>query len=193
MKYFYESYVNFKLLFLFLTIFCSCEMIQAAKWTDQGKYDISWYNDLSSSFDISTARQLAGLIYLCNNGNSFAGKTIVIKTDLDLSANDWVPINNFSGTLDGGFHEVSGLKVNHKNSTLGPNYFSFPLTTTLNGTIRNLNLKVSFELYSHGYDEIWVSGICKTNNGSIVNCIMNGTISALNDGDGVALGYLPNC
>ncbi len=161
----------------------------AAKWTDSGKYDISWYNDFSDSFELSTPRQFAGLIYLCNSGKTLNGKTIIIINDMDFSENDWVPMDLFEGVIDGNYHKFTGLHVNHSNSTLGPNYFSFGLMSVLGGTVKAMDIDLSFIVYSHGYESIWVSGVCKTNNGLIKDCIVRGTVSALNTGDGVALEY----
>ena len=41
-------------------------------WIDVA--DISWYSEEATEYHISTAEQLAGLAYLVNGGNFFAGK-----------------------------------------------------------------------------------------------------------------------
>ena len=42
-----------------------------------GTVDTSWYNDTDTEFVITTAEQLAGLAELVDDGNDFAGKTII--------------------------------------------------------------------------------------------------------------------
>ena len=78
--------------------------------------------------NITTPNQLAWVISLVNgeNNNSpdeFAGKTIVIKNDIDLSAHIWVPIGdastNFKGTLQGNGHVISGLKSSLVRDDMG--------------------------------------------------------------------------
>ena len=64
--------------------------------------------------NITTANQFAWIISLVNGENGcdpddFAGKTIVVKNDLDLKASIWVPMTNFKGTLQGNGHVIQGL------------------------------------------------------------------------------------
>ena len=68
-----------------------------------GKTDISWYDETSeeTSYEITTAEQLAGLAELVNDGKTFKGVTITLGTDLDLSGYAWIPIG-FSGRVDPG-------------------------------------------------------------------------------------------
>ncbi len=85
--------------------------------------DVSWYNTTATSFNISTAEQLAGLAMLVNNGNNFSGKTIVLTADINLEGNLWEPIGNtipaaFSGVFDGNGKTVSNLYINAINKEL---------------------------------------------------------------------------
>lgn len=77
----------------------------AANWLDADNYDISWYsnNTEASKYDISNAKQMAGLAYLVNNENiSFSGKNFNFTTDIDLSENNWETIKNiFDGAICG--------------------------------------------------------------------------------------------
>ena len=45
----------------------------SGNWTDSGNYDDTWYDASISSFTLDTPVKLAGLAYLVNNGNTFAG------------------------------------------------------------------------------------------------------------------------
>ena len=72
-----------------------------------GTADISWYNTSQSSFDISTAEQLAGLAQLVNtNTENFGGKTINLIADIWLNAdndstNNWNSIGGYPGGISG--------------------------------------------------------------------------------------------
>ena len=84
------------------------------KWTDEGNYDISWYNAEATEFTISTPAQFAGVAYLVNNGtDSFAHDTITLTADIDMSGHEWDPIGvgsiYFEGIFDGGNHTISGV------------------------------------------------------------------------------------
>lgn len=77
----------------------------AASWLDTNNYDISWYtnNPSESKYQISTAKEMAGLAHLVNEENiTFSGKTIKINSTIDLSENNWETIKNiFNGTICG--------------------------------------------------------------------------------------------
>ena len=88
--------------FLALLIFTLfAKLLFANSWTDPGKFDTSWYNDLSTTFNLHTPEQFAGFIYLSNNNTSFQGKTINLTSDIDMGKYDWVYCNNFAGELNG--------------------------------------------------------------------------------------------
>ena len=70
------------------------------------KGDYSWYKANSATMEITgtkAADQLVALSTMAKGGTSFAGKTITIADDVDLSAEgvDFQPIMDFDGTLKG--------------------------------------------------------------------------------------------
>ena len=81
-------------------------------WTQLAETD--WYTPSADRFTLTSARQLAGLAQLVKQGNSFAGKTILLGADISL-ANDDKTFNRsvrwfdgigstqapFAGTFDG--------------------------------------------------------------------------------------------
>ena len=107
---------------------------------NSGTPDIRWYTDAIAAdseetrFTISTGDELAGLIYIVNNMtwpniqealDDFAGKTITLADDVDVSAygasfnggKGWISIGNhelwpFRGTFDGNGKEIAGLYIN---------------------------------------------------------------------------------
>ena len=145
-------------------------------WTSPGNYDTTWYNGSASAFTISTAKELAGLAYLTNNGNTFTGKTITLSSDIDLSANVWTPIGTwdvlktslqkpFAGTFDGGNKTVSGLHTNNANNYQG----LFGCTSS--GTIKNVGI-VNGYIKGTGT----VGSIVAQNSGTISDCYNTATV-----------------
>lgn len=68
---------------------------------------------------IMNAEQLAGFAKAVNEGNDFAGKTVVLGKDLDLNNVLWTPIGTsahaFNGTFDGKNHTVRNLTAQADN------------------------------------------------------------------------------
>ncbi len=87
--------------------------------------DTSWYNDSSPTFTIWDKEGLAGLASLVNSGaETFDGKTIELRANIDLDGCKWIPIGNsgkvnpgltlntvkvFEGTFNGNGHTISNL------------------------------------------------------------------------------------
>ena len=87
-----------------------------------GTADTSWYNDTDTEFKLTKSTQLAGLSKLVDDGNTFAGKTIILQADMDLYVVDengnrvcFNPIGHssngksFNGTFDGQGHIISNM------------------------------------------------------------------------------------
>ncbi|MBE7029980.1 MAG: hypothetical protein E7409_00970, partial [Ruminococcaceae bacterium] len=95
-------------------------------WADAA--DISWYNDVDTSFTLTTAAQLAGLSKLVNEGNNFSGKAITLGGDIDLENKEWTPIGSeaaqFKGAFDGDGNTISNLYINLPE-TKGTGLFGF--------------------------------------------------------------------
>lgn len=71
--------------------------------TWDGSADTNWYtgHESNAEYHITTAEQLAGLAQLVNadpGETNFAGKTVYLDKDLDLSRHEWISI----GTVMGG-------------------------------------------------------------------------------------------
>lgn len=118
----------------------------ASKWTDRGMYDVSWYNASKSNFEISNAKQLAGIAFLVNNGyTTFSGKTIKLVEDISLKSNVWIPIGNttykFCGIFDGNNKDIRDLNINILSSESEHDIYG------LFGYIKNAEIK---DLYIYG-------------------------------------------
>lgn len=119
-----------------LGLFLLSAALQAqSKWTDEGCYDISWYDKDAETYSISSASQLAGLAYLVNNATDlFEDKVVELTADIDLAGKEWVPIGDndqtklddtgvlrptaFHGTFDGKNHTVSNMQIDIDDNEL---------------------------------------------------------------------------
>lgn len=156
---------------------------RAAADTWDGTVDAGWYtaNPLAASFTINTAEQLAGLALIVNgdsDSDTFAGDTVTLAADLDLSGYNWMPIGldskPFQGTFDGGNHTIAGLTITgdaHAHSGL----FGYVFT---GGTIKNLTLADVDINSSRSGPETSVGGVVgKVNNGTVENCSVIGSVT----------------
>lgn len=95
--------------------------VPSDNWFDH--CDTSWYNSEESTFEISSAEQLAGLSMLTYDGTiTFSGKTIILTADIDLRGHEWTPIgwtDWFKGTFDGRNHKITGLYLDESYNSLG--------------------------------------------------------------------------
>ena len=136
--------------------------------------DTKWYNEDEYSFEISTAEELAGLAKLVNLGNTFSGKTVVLKEDIDLENKEWTPIGkslekSFQGTFEGGWHTVSNLKVTGANENVG--LFGY----AADAEIRNLTVTEADISGSRNVGGIAGNAGAGT---SFINCTCSGEVTA---------------
>lgn len=138
----------------------------SGSWIDYA--DVSWFSSNKTEFTLTAAAQLAGLSKLKNSGTSFAGKTIKLGGNIDISARYWVSIgvlpNSFDGTFDGQGFTVSGMTINSGSSVgfFGGN----------KGVVKNLTL---------GYISVTstlAGGLAYTNSGVISDCLVSGNVSS---------------
>ena len=136
------------------------------------------YNEDTKTYVASNASDLAWLAAAVNGtlpesksnvANSFAGKTFVLTSDMDLGGQEWTPIgtkaNPFKGTFDGNGKTIKNLVVNG-GSESNKGLFGY----TIDGEIKNFtveNAKVSGRLnvgvvagtpYTSKYTDITVTG-----------------------------------
>ena len=134
--------------------------------TWDGSADTSWYagHELDVEYHITTAEQLAGLAQLVNadpGETNFAGKTVYLDKDLDLSRHEWISIGTgrggtrskyaFCGVFDGKGHVISNL-YSHESYIGGADESHNLLRNALfgnvyNGEVKNLGVKDA---------EIWI-------------------------------------
>lgn len=186
------------------TLFSGITVVHAAGMWD-GSTDISWYNagDPQSSYEITTATELAGLAALVNAGNPFDGTVFTLMDDINLNDEEWTPIGKgyidwstgelslgFEGTFDGGGHTISGLKVtvNSSDSDDGDNLGAAALFGyLLGGTVKNITVDGFVQVTTNVYMGN-NAGIVGFNTGTVENCINYAEIHGHHTGGGI-VGY----
>jgi hypothetical protein len=157
------------------------------------KIDISWYSASEAAFTIKTAKELAGLSQLVNDGNDFSGKTINLGADIVLNdtenwtswkhtttgLNPWIPIGNsddkpFRGAFDGDGHTISGIYISTWDKFQG-------LFGVNRGVIKRLGVLASY--VKGNYDTGCLTG---QNNGEISNCYAMGNVGGVERTGGLA-------
>ena len=127
---------------------------------------------------------MAGLAELVNNGTNFAGKTIELDRDIDLSDHYWVPIgssNAFKGSFNGQNHIVSSMYIKCDNFSYDSSRFDyvgfFGIVTT--ATIKNLTISASSIDVKSPYG-VNIGGIAgkNTEGSTISDCKFSGNIVA---------------
>ena len=119
---------------------------------------------INNAKEIKTTDELLSL--------SGSSESYVLKNDLDLTAYDnWTPINNFSGKLDGDNHLIHGLKISGSTST-NQGLFS---SLSKNAVIKNLKIDANLNFKGESTNLGILAG---ANEGTIDNVITSGTIEA---------------
>lgn len=151
--------------------------------------DTVWYNTTDTTFTLNTGAQLSGLAAIVNgtaNGitaDSFAGKTVILGSDIDLNNKNWIPIGTsngvstmFAGTFNGQKHVISNLSINiSETSTYGIRYGFFGV---ISGIAREINFKGArvittascFSGVIAGYINGGTVSRCTIDAGSVVEC-----------------------
>lgn len=107
----------------------------------------------------------------------------VLDVDGDLNGTglrEWTPINNYTGTFDGGGHGISGLYINIENG-ISDTYVYVGLFGYIGrgGKVQDLNINDSDITGSATVNDAGVSvgSVCGENHGTIENCYNTGPVS----------------
>lgn len=164
--------------------------IYGQTWTDGGNYNTSWYNDMATSFAISTPEDFAGFIFLANNNTSFDGKVINLISDIDMGEYEWTCCNTFSGELNGNGYCISNIHYTaHPNILDKESYLTGVFKNIeANGLICNINFKnLSINLLTD-YGDSFSGGIASYNYGVIRDCAVISNVSVKYSGSS-GLGF----
>ena len=169
------------------------DKVQAANvdvW--DGGIDDTWYDptNIQSSYDITSARQLAGLAKLVNSGENFQGVTINLLTDIDLDKIEWTPIGNSNKltgvTFNGNGYIIHNLKITSA-SLFMYGFFGWIENTNINNVIIE-----NGEIISSG-GEVGMLVADSLHNSNIYQCYTSGTItfaSGSSDATGGLVGMM---
>lgn len=164
-----------------ILLLCMPILTFAASWADNGSYDVSWYKKSQTEFQISTAKELAGMAYLVNNNyTSFEGKTVKLAADINLGEKYWKPIGMgntiFEGTFDGDGHRIYNVHINEGDRLYRSGFW----VSVVNATLKNFKLfgtvsidgdttigLVAGRAAKSTISDIYVDGIIKFKNESV--------------------------
>ena len=191
-----------------------------AKYISNGKPngDYTWYNANATTMAIANADQVVALSTLAKGGTSFAGKTIELPAEVDLTKTDFQPIMDFDGTLKGATKTENNktvpattVKVNvtpvwntldGRNGKTMMNFlrvkdnvrkdavgYGFVASLLDGGVIENINVVLEVNANDPGNKYTYFGGIVGFLDGGIIrNCKVTGTIDAYGRIGGV-VGY----
>ncbi|MGN0114368.1 MAG: GLUG motif-containing protein, partial [Acutalibacteraceae bacterium] len=173
---------------------------------NEGEKEHSFENGICTDcgrYRISNAAELASFAAAVNGGNIEINAILtaditvnegVLDADGNLNSGEfdtWTPIgdydNPYNGTFDGQNHTISGLYFNASNvSNIG--LFGY---VGEYGTVCNVGV---VESYFNG--EYGIGGVCTSNEGTVTNCFVRGTLSGGSDVGGLCSwndGTVSNC
>lgn len=154
----------------------------STKWFDEA-------DEGATTYELSTAADLAGLAQLVNAGESFTNKIIALKNNIVLDkTSNWIPIgtkdNKFTGTFDGNGNTVSNLMFD-QSMAADAVYAGF-FGVVDGATIKNVTVEGNITAHTNTEGASYnCGGICAIAYGTSAfeNCTSNVNI------DGTKMGY----
>ena len=110
---------------------------------EQSKPEVQVPDTLRHVTQIKDVNDLFDFAKSVNNGDTYAGETVYLKADIDLSGKEWIPIGksrgtSFQGNFNGGNHTVKNMTIktfNGNNANIG--FFGY----IVDGTVSTLKLE----------------------------------------------------
>ena len=132
--------------------------------------------EAQDNIEIATVEKLTQVATNVNNGTTdYAGKTIKLAADLDLSGVAWTPVGTtghpFAGTFDGQGHTVSNLNVSIDSATSGGVAGLFGKISA-SGIVKDVHVAggtIDITTNANGYT-CYLGSIAGINEGTIVGC-----------------------
>ena len=143
----------------------------AAAWADKA-------DEPAEARGIYTAEQFVEFAKNCAVESYSAGKSFVLKNDLDLSGLDYEPAGYFAGSFDGGGHVIRGLDIDRDGSRLGLFRRVAP-----GAEIRDLRVEGAVR---PGGSRQYIGGIAGFNEGRLLRCVFSGEVRGIDCVGGVA-------
>ena len=111
-------------------------------WTDiVTSQPVGYVEDADGNVEIYSAEGLAWLAVKTNGfhnqeKNSFEGKTVTLKSDINIEGYRWYPIMDFSGIFDGENHSIANIYMNNESGLFGNVYMGSMKNVILNGVFK---------------------------------------------------------
>ena len=135
--------------------------------------DENWGADENGDFLISDVPDLLAFSVSAQINNYYAGKTVKLVEDIDMTNIEWMPVSNFKGTFDGQGHAIKGVTLQGQSGQLG--FF----TAITDATIQNIRF-LDFNVSVVSADGSNSAGLiaCKANNRCVLkNVYTSGTVA----------------
>ena len=146
------------------------ELQTLADWTSNTVAITAGNGTENNPYVIDSAQKLAYMALQCNNNaGNFQSAYYIQTTNIDISTDEWVPINSFSGVYDGQGYTISGLKNTTRNR------FSFFDILNSSSVIRNLGF-TNVNINRSGWNNYAIAVLANDSHGIVENCFASGTI-----------------
>lgn len=100
----------------------------------------------NNPYQINTAAELAYFAKSVNGGQWYDGKYIILKNNINLNNQEWIPIgndrNSFRGNFDGGNHTVTGMRISNSSADY-VGLFGECTRYNINSAIKNITVENS--------------------------------------------------
>ena len=148
-------------------------------WTSDGNYDAELYASEPGNWVLYDAADLAAYAKKINDGGSFAGYTVTLANDIDLSGHIWTPIApNYTatnvGTFDGAMYTIRGMYAESDR-------FAALFGNVTGSTVLNVTVYGDVRMVTSGYQTRngnYAAGLIAYASRTVIrNCGFVGTVS----------------
>lgn len=131
-----------------------------------------------SYLTIHTVEELLAFASNCTLDTYSENMKVLLDADLNLTGQEFQPVPVFSGSFDGGGHQITGIKIEERGSNLG--FFRY---IREGAEVKNLTLEI--QMIPSG-TQTGIGGIAGENQGKIVGCTVSGNVKGTEDVGGIA-------
>ena len=124
-----------KIISLIIAIIMLASLVTIPTFAEELEFvapDDTWTADADGNFTISDVGDLLAFSVSSTINGYYAGKTVKLAEDIDMTGIEWFPVAKFMGTFDGNGHAIKGVKLVAQTGRLG--FF----TLIENATIQNV-------------------------------------------------------
>jgi len=134
-----------------------------------------------NTYEIYTTLGLYNMAKLAAESDRAAGKTFVLKADIDLGGANWTPIDSFKGTLNGNNKTIKNFAVtkstNVSNSTADKDRYNMGFFGTVDTGAVVQNLKLEQVTVTATDNAGFIGLLTGSNRGQIIDCTTEGIVT----------------